>query len=59
MWTYLIVRIDIKKNKRKSQVCICAICNHEQSEICMKEKCPCCVNMKDNIVIGHSNNSLQ
>ncbi len=55
----MIISIDIKKNKRKSQVCICVICNHEQSEICIEEKCPCCVNMKNNVVIGHSNNYLQ
>ncbi|MER5175276.1 MAG: hypothetical protein ABJB76_01145 [Candidatus Nitrosocosmicus sp.] len=59
IWIYFIVRIDIKKNKKKTQVCTCPICSHEQSDICIQEKCPCCISMKDNIVMGHSNNSLQ
>jgi len=59
IWTYLILKIDIKKNKKKGQVCLCPICNHEQSDICIKEKCPCCISMKGDVIIGHSNNSLQ
>ena len=60
LWVYLIIRIDYKKNKKnKNLVCTCSICGHEQSDACIQEKCPCCISMKDNVVVGHSNNSLQ
>ncbi len=59
LWVYLIIRIDYKKNKRKNPVCTCSICGHEKSDACIQEKCPCCISMKDNVVVGHSNNSLQ
>jgi hypothetical protein len=55
-WTYLIIRIDIKNNKKNYNLCICNICNHKQSNICIKKKCPCCISAKDNEAIEHSNN---
>jgi len=60
-WVYVIIRMDLKKNKDKdkNRACTCSICSHEQADVCIQEKCPCCISMKDNIVSGHSNNSLQ
>lgn len=57
-WIYLIIRIDLRKNKKNNNLCICNICNHKQSNICMKKKCPCCISVKDNEAIEHSNNSF-
>jgi hypothetical protein len=39
--------------------CICSICNHEQAEVCLNQKCACCTIMKGNKVVGHSVNPLQ
>jgi uncharacterized membrane protein len=38
------------------QPCVCSICKHEQAEICLNQKCACCLIMKDNKIIGHSIN---
>jgi hypothetical protein len=39
--------------------CICQICSHDKTLVCIKEKCKCCIIMKENKIIGHSNNPLQ
>ena len=41
------------------QSCICPICKHEQAEVCLNQKCACCIIMKGNKVVGHSINPLQ
>ncbi|MGA9171511.1 MAG: hypothetical protein WBZ20_15335 [Nitrososphaeraceae archaeon] len=43
-------------NLQHQQPCICPICKHEQSEICLNQKCACCLIMKGNRIIGHSIN---
>jgi hypothetical protein len=58
VWIYYIIKIDIKRNRKNEDLCICTICSHKQSDICIKKKCPCCINVKDNNVIEHSNNSF-
>jgi hypothetical protein len=42
-----------------NEKCICAICKHKVSSTCLDENCACCILMKDDNVIGHSNNPLQ
>ena len=44
---------------QQQQSCICSICKHEQAEVCLNQKCACCIIMKGNKVIGHSVNPLQ
>ncbi len=39
--------------------CICSICKHEQGKLCLQRKCPCCLIMKRDTIIGHANNPLQ
>ena len=63
LWLYL----DIRKEKQKkgvyvniTQACICPICEHKETKICLKQKCACCIIMKGDAIIGHdSNNPLQ
>ncbi|HET6588540.1 MAG: hypothetical protein AB7V56_05845 [Candidatus Nitrosocosmicus sp.] len=56
-WVYLILKTDRKKKAKtlSLQKCLCPICKHEATDLCVKQKCPCCVEMKDNTVMGHSN----
>lgn len=42
-----------------NEKCVCAICKHKVSSTCLDENCACCILMKDDNVIGHSNNPLQ
>src|SRR5919202_2761094 len=30
------------------QSCICPICKHEQAQVCLNQKCACCIIMKGN-----------
>ncbi len=65
LWIYFILRIDYgnrrktKKDNKQGTTCICPICNHDNADNCVQQKCPCCINMKGNTVVGHSNNPLQ
>jgi hypothetical protein len=69
-WLYLSTksrqeqRIPVKDGLPNDQVladeaCICPICKHKVSNTCLNENCACCILMKDNSVVGHSNNPLQ
>ena len=71
-WLYLSTRLKESKNLPQrggtsnkqaqgelNEECICAICKHKVSSTCLNENCACCILMKDNSVIGHSNNPLQ
>jgi hypothetical protein len=65
LWLYLDIRKEEKQKKREvylntSQACICVICKHKETEICLQQKCACCLIMKGDVIIGHhTNNSLQ
>ncbi len=56
IWIYLILKTDRKKKLSgiELQKCLCPICKHEGTNDCVKQKCPCCVDMKDNSVVGHT-----
>lgn len=69
-WLYLSTRLKESKNlpqkgslsNRQGELneeCICAICKHKVSTTCLNENCACCILMKDDSVVGHSNNPLQ
>jgi hypothetical protein len=71
-WLYLSARLKESKNflqngglpnkqvqAGSNEECICAICKHKVSSTCLNENCACCILMKDDSVIGHSNNPLQ
>ena len=65
LWLYLNARTKRQKNDEKNiiiitkQPCICTICKHQESKICLQQKCACCIIMKEDTIIGHSNISLQ
>ena len=65
LWLYLDIRKEEKQKKREvyvntTQACICLICNHKETKICLQQKCACCLIMKgDDIIEHHSDNSLQ
>ena len=45
--------------KKKGSECACPICTHNNSEMCLDQKCACCIIMKNDKIIGHTNNPLQ
>lgn len=44
---------------KHDEECLCSICGHRVSGTCFEYKCACCLLMRENKVIGHSNNPLQ
>ena len=64
LWLYLNARTRKQKNDEKNiiitkQPCICTICNHQKSKICLQQKCAGCIIMKEDTIIGHSSIPLQ
>jgi hypothetical protein len=64
LWLYLNARTKRQKNDDKNiiitkQPCICTICKHQESKICLQQKCACCIIMKEDTIIGHSSNPLR
>lgn len=61
----IIYRIYITKTKNQSikskidKKCICAICDHTESSVCIQHSCMCCSIVKGDKVVGHTNNPLQ
>jgi hypothetical protein len=45
--------------QHQQKSCTCPICKHEQAEICLNQKCACCIVTKGDKVVGHSINPLQ
>jgi hypothetical protein len=58
-WYILYTKKKLEISHKYGTNCICQICNHENPLDCVKVKCECCTIMKENKVIGHSNNPLQ
>jgi hypothetical protein len=65
LWIYIDLRsrrqqeeIDLF-NKLQEQGCVCAVCKHDHATMCIDQKCPCCVSMKGDTIVGHSINPLQ
>jgi hypothetical protein len=52
-------KIDNSINMQQQQQCKCSICKHDQAEICLNQKCACCLMMKDDRIVGHSINPMQ
>jgi hypothetical protein len=65
LWMY----VDEKSTRQKKeyeffsnlqkQACICSVCKHDNAGVCIDVKCPCCIMMKGDAVVGHSINPLQ
>ena len=53
---------SIKSMRSKTDlanICMCAICNHKKSKVCLNSRCHCCIIIKEDIVVGHHNSPLQ
>jgi hypothetical protein len=70
LWLYVDERSKYeqkRKNKKANAVkgeeqqegCKCPICKHEQAQVCVENKCACCLMRKGDDIIGHSINPLQ
>jgi hypothetical protein len=65
LWLYIDLKSKREKeeidalNRLEQQGCICAVCKHSQATDCINQKCPCCISMKGDVIIGHSINPLQ
>jgi hypothetical protein len=70
LWLYVDERSKHPQQKKKKidnsintqqqqQQCKCSICKHDQAEICLNQKCACCLMMKDDRIVGHSINPMQ
>jgi len=61
LWLYLDTRYfsQPKQDFSPALPCICAVCKHEHTEMCLLNKCACCLVTKGKKVVGHSNNPLQ
>jgi hypothetical protein len=65
LWLYADGR-SRRQNKEMEQLgnlqqqpCICSVCKHDQAAVCMDQKCPCCIILKGDSIVGHSINPLQ
>lgn len=58
-WYVLYTKKRVSLTSKYGTECICQICNHDKPLVCIKERCKCCTLMKENKIIGHSNNPLQ
>ena len=61
LWLYADERSRRQKKEMElqQQPCICSVCKHDQAAVCMDQKCPCCIILKGDSIIGHSINPLQ
>jgi hypothetical protein len=61
LWLYLDTKYlsQPKRTFSPAQPCVCAVCKHENTVMCLENKCMCCLVTKNEKVIGHSNNPLQ
>lgn len=56
LWLYLDIKKDRQKNGiyvNTTQACICPICKHKETKICLEQICVCCLIMKEGVIIGH------
>ena len=60
LWLYLDIRNEKQKTRElyvnTTQACICLICKHKETNICLQQKCACCIIMKGDVIIGHHTN---
>lgn len=65
LWLYIDEKTKREKKKIDAisnleiQPCVCSICRHDLVTVCMDDKCPCCIMLKGDKVVGHSINPLQ
>ena len=60
-WVYYNARTKQNSNMKfvAKQPCTCAICSHEKANFCLEQKCACCIVVKGESIVGHTNSPLQ
>lgn len=58
-WIYITKTKSQGSRSNIDKRCLCAICEHTESSICIQLKCICCSIAKGDKIIGHTNNPLQ
>lgn len=58
-WIYITRSKNLGNRSRYDKRCLCAICEHAQSSVCIEQKCICCSITRGDKIIGHVNNPLQ
>ena len=60
-WVYYNARTKQNSNIKfvARQTCTCAICSHEKASSCVDQKCACCIVVKGESIVGHTNSPLQ
>jgi hypothetical protein len=61
LWLYMDAKyFSVKaRNTSSKEVCVCPICKHSAAEVCLQERCSCCLITQDEKVVGHSSSPLQ
>src|SRR6187200_3156736 len=60
-WVFYSPRTEQKSDLKllTKQACRCAICNHEKASFCLEQRCPCCIVVKGESTVGHTDSPLQ
>ncbi|TVP41566.1 hypothetical protein [Candidatus Nitrosocosmicus arcticus] len=58
-WIYIIKMKNQGTGSKYDKQCLCAICEHKESSVCIQQKCICCSIAKGDKIVGHTNNALQ
>lgn len=58
-WIYITKTKNQGIRSKTDKRCLCAICEHTESSLCIQQKCMCCSIAKGDKIIGHTNNPLQ
>jgi hypothetical protein len=51
--------VPTRARGKEEAVCICSICKHKESGVCLELRCACCILMRNKQIIGHFNNPLE
>lgn len=58
-WIYITKTKSQGLESNRDKRCLCTICDHTESNLCIQQKCICCSITKGDKVVGHTNNPLQ
>jgi hypothetical protein len=58
-WIYITKTKNQGTGPKYDRKCLCAICGHKESSVCIHQKCICCSIAKGDKIVGHTNNPLE
>ena len=58
-WIYITKTKNQETGTKYDTKCLCAICEHNESNVCIHQKCICCSIAKGDKIVGHTNNPLE